>query len=438
MALIDLGVVQPHATDSGDLPAPRRRRRSPRTALGGLTLGLLVLLTGAAHHPPPPRPTFIDAALGDRMWVTDDRLFVAGGGTPLLGTEVKNAVISEYVLPRGDLLSRTTVAVTGPIFDVRSAGKVILVSYQLQAEREEATVALAAGTDRALWRQPSRMLAVSGPDNTVLLRDNTPEYGNVNWYGIDLSTGAIRWKLRQPMGGVTTAASDVNGFPRLIVTATGRGDLEVRDAVSGTVTATAKVALRPLQAGADLPVWSAADLLLVGSPEGTIGYTLPNLVRRWQTGINLAGRWVQPDCVAAVCSLRWGGGMLVLDPATGQRRWADDRWSYAEQVGSYLLASNTLGPAGTAVSAVVDPRDGEVHGDFGTWRAVGAGRADGTMVGLREMPVESTVWYALLDPDTLRVRVLGMADLVAGDCRPTPDVLVCRRLDSSIGLWPLK
>ena len=124
--LIDLGEVQPHERDGGDTPAPRGRQ-SHRAGLGALAVILVFLLTGAVHHPPPPRPVFIDAQLGDRMYVTDDRLFVATGATALLGSAVQNKIISEYALPHGDLVSRTTVAVSGPIFDVRSAGNVILV-----------------------------------------------------------------------------------------------------------------------------------------------------------------------------------------------------------------------------------------------------------------------------------------------------------------------
>ena len=434
--LIDLGEVQPHEAQRGETPAPRRRPSS-RAGLGGLALGMLLLLTGAVHHPPAPQPVFIAARLGDRTYIDDDTLYVVGAGSPLQASAVQNMIVSAYALPDGALLSRTKVVVPGSVFDVRSAGSVILVSYHVDSDVGEATVALTAGTDEALWRHPSRVLAASGPDATVLLRDNTPEFGTIDWAGVDLTTGAVKWTQRQPVRGITTEAGYRDGFPRLVVTADAAGDVEVRDAVSGRITATAKVPLRVQRDGADLPIEPVGDLMLVGAPEGTTAYSLPDLVERWHSTEDLAGRWVQPDCVD-ICSLRWGGGMLVLDPRTGLRRWSDERWSYADQIGSYLLASNDPGPAGTRVSAVLDPRDGRVRGDFGTWRPIGTGRADGTMVGLRELPVESVVWYALLDPGTLKVRVLGMADLVAGDCRPATDVLICRRLDASVGLWPLK
>jgi hypothetical protein len=78
-----------------------------------------------------------------------------------------------------------------------------------------------------------------------------------------------------------------------------------------------------------------------------------------------------------------------------------------------------------------------VHGDFGEWRSAGSARADGTVVGLRQRIGDDVVFYALLDPATLTVRVLGMATEVSGDCQATTDVLVCRRIDAGVAIWPL-
>jgi hypothetical protein len=93
-------------------------------------------------------------------------------------------------------------------------GRIVLVSYQVDTVGAEATVALTEGTDRALWRQPSRMLSASAPDGLVLLRENSPEAGDVTWAGVDLASGAVRWSLRQPVRGFTTAAVFTDGFSR--------------------------------------------------------------------------------------------------------------------------------------------------------------------------------------------------------------------------------
>jgi hypothetical protein len=321
---------------------------------------------------------------------------------------------------------------------VAAAGSAILVSYQVDTVGAEATVALAAGTDRALWRRPFRLLAVSEADSLVLLRENSPQFGSLNWRGVDLVTGDLRWSLQQPVRGFTTEAGYADGFPRMLVSATDAGHIEVRDAVSGTVTATAKVPVRDQQANADVPIWPAGDLILVGAPDGTTAYTLPGLVQRWHSSADLAGRWVQPDCTTLICSLNWQGGVLALDRVTGQRRWADPRWNYADQVGPYLLASANSADQRDPVVVVRDPADGRVLGDFGPWHTVGGARADGMVVGLHEQPLDDTVFYAELDPANRGVRVLGSAMDVSGDCQTTDEVLVCRRIDASVGIWALK
>ncbi len=56
---------------------------------------------------------------------------------------------------------------------------------------------------------------------------------------------------------------------------------------------------------------------------------------------------------------------------------------------------------------------------------------------LRSEPAAAVVRYGLFDPVTLRVRVLGAAEPVYDDCQTTPDVLVCRRIDASVGIWRL-
>ena len=323
------------------------------------------------------------------------------------------------------------------MFDVVSAGRIILVSYQVDTVGEETTVALVAGGDRALWRRPSRVLAVSAADGLVLLRENTSRFSDLDWHGIDLATGAVRWTLRQPARGFIAPVDDAGGFPRRLVSATDTGALEVRDTATGAVTAAATVPLRRGPPGSDVPVWPAGDLVLVGEPGGTTAYTMPGLVRRWRSTADLAGRWVQDGC-AAICSLSWQGGVRVLDRATGRELWSDERWNYVEQFGPHLVASDNSDAERAPTVDVVDPATGAVRGGFGAWYPVGDRHPDGTVYGVHAEPAGDTVWYARLGPGTTAVHVLGRADRVSGDCRITADVLVCRRIDATIGIWRLK
>ena len=59
------------------------------------------------------------------------------------------------------------------------------------------------------------------------------------------------------------------------------------------------------------------------------------------------------------------------------------------------------------------------------------------MIGVRQHPGDDVVWFASLNPATLAVRVLGSAERVSGDCQITPNLLICRRLDASVGIWKL-
>jgi hypothetical protein len=433
-AVIDLGEVPAPGRERTPVVAVTTRRPVPyRAVLGGLAALLVAMSTGAAHRGPPPPPTVIDARLGDTMIVGVDRMFVVGGGPAAAHWKI----ISEYALPDGDLVSRTQVALPGAVFDVASAGNVLLVSYQADTAGAEATVALVPGGDRALWRRPSRLLAVSAPDGLVLLRENSPDLGGVDWHGIDLATGAVRWSLRQPVRGFTTTADAPDGFPRRLVSATDTGELEVRDTATGAVLATAAVPVRRRPAGADVPVWSTGDLVLVGTLDGTTAYTLPGLTERWRSPVDLAGRWVQEGC-AAICALSWQGGLRVLDRATGRELWADDRWNYVDQIGPDLVATDNTGAGRSPGVSVVDPGTGRLRGTLGAWQPVGGRLPDGTVHGVREELADDTIWYARLDPRTLSVRVLGRAERVSGDCRITAHVLVCRRIDATVGIWRLK
>jgi len=223
----------------------------------------------------------------------------------------------------------------------------------------------------------------------------------------------------------------------MLITATEAGQVEVRDTVTGTVTATARVPIEPTRAGADVPILIAGDLLMVGAPTGTTAYALPGLAERWHSDVDLTGRWLQQSCGGAICSLSWEGGLWVLNPGTGTMRWSDDRWNYADQAGAYLLAADDTAGGRTQRISILEPANGRVLGDFGEWHSIGDAAADGTVIGLRELMTDNVVWYARLDSATQGVRLLGKAESVAGDCQTTPDVLVCRRIDASVGIWSL-
>jgi hypothetical protein len=437
-ALIDLGELP---RPGGRLVRPvavTRAPRSYRTVLAVLAVLLVGTLSGAAHRGPPAPPKIVAARLGDTLFVGADRFFLVSAGPELVGSVAQTKIVSSYGLPAGNLLSLTTVAVSGAIFNVTSAGRTILVSYQVDAVGAEATVALAAGTNTALWRHPARLLGVSASDGLVLLRENSPQFGNLHWYGIDLATGGVRWELEQPVRGYLTEADYVDGFPRRLVSVDVTGRLDVRDAATGAVTATATIPVPSDWAKRGIALWPDGDLILVGDHAGVTAYALPDLTERWRSTVDLYSSYVGPSCGDAVCFFSPRvAGLRVLDRATGRVRWASARWSYADQVGPYLLAGADGANNARHPLDVVDTRTGRVRGDFGPWQRIGSPQPDGTVVGLSERLADDVVWYARLNPANLSTRVLGVADHVSGDCQTTIDVLICRRIDASVGIWRL-
>jgi hypothetical protein len=378
----------------------------------------------------------VPARLGDAMFVEESRLYVVGAGPQLHNSAAHNKIISMYALPGGELLSRTTVAVTGAIFEVSSVGETVLVTYQVDTVGVEATVALRAGTDRALWRAPARLLSVSPPDGLVLLHESGPQLDS-RWSGVDVLTGRARWSYDQPARGYTAPGGRTAGdFPRWLLTATTAGHIEVRDTRSGTPVTEGDVPARPGWSRRGVSVWSAGDLILVGGQGGVTAYSPAGLIPRWQSSVELSGHWVQ-DCVDAICVFGYRGGVQALDPDTGRVRWAADHWTRAAEAGSYLLVNGNEGLEGRYPLAVVEPVTGAVRGDFGDWRSAGPVRADGTVVGLRQRIGDDVVFYALLNPATLGIRLLGTATTVSGDCQATTEVLVCRRIDAGVAIWPL-
>lgn len=437
-AVIDLGELPHGGRPRVRAVAVARPPRPYRTVLAVLAIALVATLAGAAHVGPPAPPRIIAARLGDTTFVAGDRLFVVSAGPGLSGGGIQTKIISTYALPAGNLLSLTTVAVTGAIFDVGAVGGIVLISYQVDSVGAESTVALFAGTDHAIWRRPARMIGVSPSDGLVLLRENSPQFGPLRWYGIDLASGDIRWSLEQPVRGYITEAGDAGGFPRDLVAVDLDGTLTVRDAATGAVTAKTTIPVPSDWARLGIALWPDDNLVLVGDHAGATAYALSDLTERWRTAVDLYSSYVGPGCGDALCLFSpRGGGIAVLDRATGRTRWSSARWSYGDRVGPYLFAGSGAGNVRDEHLDVVDIATGRLAGDFGPWRTTGAVLPGGAVVGLRGQPVDDIVWYGTLDPATLAVRILGVADDVSGDCEVTADALVCRRTDASVGIWRL-
>jgi hypothetical protein len=58
----------------------------------------------------------------------------------------------------------------------------------------------------------------------------------------------------------------------------------------------------------------------------------------------------------------------------------------------------------------------------------------GLLIGMRAGR-DGWAWIAELHPATRTARVLGVLRDVSGDCAAGPSLIMCRRLDGSVGVW---
>jgi hypothetical protein len=420
-AVIDLGEV------SREAPAPvvPDRLTPHRALLALLSIVLLVQVAAGAAPAAARKPVIVPARLGDTMFLGDDRMMMVSGSATLV-SQVSTRTVSTYALPSAKLLSRTMVTVSGSVNQVLLAASTVVASYQVDASGTWATVAVAEGTDRTRWRQTSRLIAISPAEKLVLLGSDDAVRG------VDLLTGATRWSLRRPVDGYIAETGWADGFPRWLVMLTDSGRLESRDPHTGALLATRVVPPRPGRSNG--LIWPVDDLVMAddGGP-GFGAYRLPGLTPLWHTDADLSKTWMQAGCGRMICTFRHQKGMTALDPETGRELWHSDVWAYADGIGNYLLATKAEQPG----LWVIDPVTGRTRGDFGRWEYLAA-TGDGRFYAKLDVRGDYLVHYGVLDPATLTVRLMGTAQDVSNSCQATSGLFVCRLVDASVAMWPLR
>jgi outer membrane protein assembly factor BamB len=430
--LIDLGEV---SGQPADVPAPARRDwfRAVRGTVTALTVGLLATLAAGSRLPQPDRPTVVPAQFGDATMRGRDTLFVVSGTG-----DARDRIVTAYRLPDATPVSRTPVTLPGAITSLHLAGDILLVTHQTDTSAGDTTVALVAGTGRQLWRHVARVITFTEGDRLALLLDQAGGPVGQRWFAVNVGNGAVAWSHGLPPYAATDLVYADGDVPSRVVTATPGGHVEVRDAESGVLTAVADLPVQRRWRDHGIYLWAVDDLLLLGGTTGIDAYNLADLALRWSNTIDLTQYFVAPGCGDMLCLAGRFGGLQVLDPRTGRARWSAERWAIVQRAGRYMLVNQSAGPGRDRPLIVVDADTGRQTGTFGAWQPVGEALPDGRVIAVRERPGDRDVRYAVLDPATASVRVLGVADGVTADCQPAANRLVCRRLDASIGVWPLE
>jgi outer membrane protein assembly factor BamB len=436
--VIDLGLDR--EAPSLDRPEPVRVRHRRAAGAGVVVAMALVLAAGSAPAAAPLPEVRIAAGFGDEVALSADRLYLIPSGTTWT---IGPRVISAYELPAGRRLWHEPLPVEGQVRQVIPAPGSLLVVVERDTAIE--TVAIDASSGRVRWSLAYQPIGLM-PDGGLLLGFAPaagPDPPAEQVAAVELSTGRPVWTYQVPDGawhGVAWsaerwAADGAGGVPRS-VTAWPSGRVAVRDLATGQVVAEADL---PGPQSGNRWFQLAGDLLLAAviadGLDVVTAYGLPGLDRRWTVSLGLAGGYVSTDCGGALCFFNRTGGLRVVDPATGATRWSDPRWQTIETVGGRLLGYAWPSPQWRTTAAVLDPATGGELLDLGRWTTIEPVESGGRTRAVRIDPASGRAWFAVVDVDALTVRVIASAGGISGDCRAGEHVVVCRRLDASVGVW---
>ncbi|MEV0897272.1 PQQ-binding-like beta-propeller repeat protein [Actinoplanes sp. NPDC049802] len=431
--VIDLGEVPAGEPGEAVLPgAPPPYR----WILGSLALVLLIALGGAAPAAaPPPPPRIIPLTLRDAIRVSDDRLYLIGPGEPV-GGPVRTHTVRGYLLPGVTELGVWTAALTGDVFAIADGGDgTLLISHSDPESGRDTVTAVRPGSTEPVWRRAGLMFGLSGDRGTALIHDDDEGRHRQAWHGLDSRTGKVRWTVGSPPdpgGSALRTGYFYTGFPELIYTLHGDGRLEARETGTGRVTVTTRI-LQPVDDITTL--WVAGGVLGISHGDETVAYDDTSLAERWRSGPLVGPDGYLLDCKPLICAFTRQDGLAGIDPATGRQVWRQDGWDSREPLGDHVMLSSAA--RGDPELAVLDTRTGRIIARAGRWSNGGPGPRPGTAYVHRVDATDNTMRYGVLELATGKVRLLGSADRIAGDCQFRAGVLICRRLDASAGIWRL-
>lgn len=429
--MIDLGEVRHDPGEPDPLPRPPRAVGRPlRCAL--VLLAALVTLTAGA--PAARREVVVlPAPLGAQAMVVEDLFLVIDPAGP----QGRQGLLRAYRLPGGEREWQMPLPVQGRYWGMSAHDDLLLVTgYQVFADDGPGpvTIALDRATGGRRWQQQGSALPL--PDGSLLLETGDDERGRLLRV-VDACCGTVRWQLDLPPGQLDYRPDEASGADRFVYSRPD-GRVEVRDLATGAVRASADL-WGPADAGQIIAQVIGDLVLTVDRTTATVtAYDLDGFGRRWQ--IRVDELLYVSNCGPVLCLQGRGAGVVAVDPASGRRLWADTRWGGVWPSGDRLVASvvDSHGAGSdTEQIAVLDPRTGRVLGWWGRWQLALPGTLGDGFVGVRPYPGGGLLVAELHDTDGT-VRRLDVLRDAAGECQLGGALLICRRMDGTYGLWPLR
>ncbi|SCF39176.1 PQQ-binding-like beta-propeller repeat protein [Micromonospora mirobrigensis] len=426
--MIELGELR-HEDDDDPRPEPVRAAPPARAARVLLAL-LLVLLTAAGSAPGPVRREYVTlpGPQVSTFQLADGRLFVADGPQSMR----PSSEVVAYQVPDGRRLWRMPLAPGHRVLGLTVDAGILLVASIPAGNGEPVATAVDVATGRVRWQRAGYPL--SGREGTVLLQSGSGA-GAGTLEAVGLTSGQARWSRPLPTTGSTFEYGDPAGVGRFLVI-DARGRVQVYDARTGDLLVAGPIA--PARAGFYDRVETIDGLLLVQDGSGTLyAYGLDRLDPRWRLRLPVASRdgWGYQDCGALICMIFGESGVQVIDPATGRIRWTAERADGFFPVGDRLLVG-LLAQGQEAELTVLDPANGRLLADLGRWRVAVTDPTREQLFGLHRLK-DSRELVAELDVAAGQARVLDVLPGYWDDCATRDRVLVCRRLDGTLGVWQL-
>jgi outer membrane protein assembly factor BamB len=443
IAVIELGEIPAGEVVDEPPSSPWPHRRSLFVALA-LGLALLTLGGGApAAHPLPM--VVLDASADSAVLATTDRVFVVDRERPGTGRG-RDRYVTAYRLMDLTQLWRTALPVDGlAVAPLASADTLVLSRLDFptppdgQAGSGPQTAALDAASGTLLWRHAGTAEGWTSTGHLLISFDQggPPTRGSGHpaqeLRAVSARTGRVVWSANVPAGALRTYRSEGD---RLTLLAVGlpNGRVELRDPNTGQLLRAGQIAAPEPGRPTGLASEIVGDLLLVSEHDAVAAYGLDRLDLRWRLPRPPGGdSWASP-CGAGLCFVDERFGLRSVDPQTGRVRWSG-RWTnvLAAADGALLVGDNDSRSDGLRVVAV-DPETGQVRQDLGTWDGIDRNHRDEWVIGYQFDLTRALV--SRVDP-VRGTHVLGVLHDVSRSCRVQPPMLLCRRIDNTVGIWRL-